>query len=48
MGLGANMVEVSDPAAIRSALNLGFDLYHMFVMPVGHAEGPSGLEWMLY
>jgi len=48
LGLGANMVEVSDPDAIETALNLGFNLYHMFVMPVGHAEGPSGLEWTLY
>ncbi len=40
LGLGANMVEVSDPDAVETALNLGYNLYHMFVMPVGHTEGP--------
>ncbi len=50
LGLGANFVEVTDQASVGSALNLGSDIFHMFVMPVGHAEGPSGLgiEWMLY
>jgi nitroreductase len=50
LGLGANMVEVSNPDSIRSALNLGSYVYPQFVMPVGHPQELTGLglEWMLY